>query len=93
MIKWSRRKAISDLSKAFISQYLTQFILFFRNFIFAKLLGPADFGLYSAIFLFFSYGNYSNLGVIDGLSRIVHMNLGRDVNQKRGNFLAQVFGV
>ncbi len=91
MIKWSRRKAISDLSIAFISQYLTQFILFFRNFIFAKLLGPADFGLYSAIFLFFSYGNYSNLGVIDGLSRIVPYELGAGRESKAREFLGSGF--
>lgn len=91
MIKWSRRKAISDFSIALISQYLAQFILFFRNFIFAKLLGPADFGVYSAIFLFFSYGNYSNLGVIDGLSRIVPYELGAGREAKAREFLGSGF--
>lgn len=76
MMKWSRRKVLSDFSVAIVSQYLVQFILFFRNFIFAKLLGPYDFGVYSSIFLFFSYGNYANLGVIDGLSRIVPYEIG-----------------
>ncbi len=91
MIKWSRRKAISDISIAIISQYLTQFILFFRNFVFAKLLGPAEFGIYSAIFLFFSYGNYSNLGVIDGLSRIVPYELGAGREAKAKEFLGSGF--
>ncbi len=81
-MKWSRKKAMSDIALASISQYLTQIILFLRNFIFAKLLGPHDFGIYASIFLFFSYGNYANFGIIDGISRIVPYELGAG-NEKR----------
>ncbi len=90
-MKWSRRKAISDITIASVSQYLTQFILFFRNFIFAKLLGPYDFGIYASIFLFFSYGNYSNLGVVDGISRIVPYELGAGNEEKAKNLLGAGF--
>lgn len=87
MMKWLRKKTLSDFSVAIVSQYLVQFILFFRNFIFAKLLGPYDFGVYSSIFLFFSYGNYANLGVIDGLSRIVPYEIGRGSEERARELL------
>ncbi len=90
-MKWERKKALSDIAIAQISQYLTQFILFFRNFIFAKFLGPVDFGIYASIFLFFSYGNYSNLGVVDGISRIVPYQLGAGEDRKARDFLGAGF--
>jgi O-antigen/teichoic acid export membrane protein len=68
---WSRRKAITDITFVTLSQYLTQFILILRGFIFAKFLGPEQFGVYSAIFLFYTYGVYAQLGILDGLWRLV----------------------
>ncbi|MCS7229670.1 MAG: oligosaccharide flippase family protein [Candidatus Kryptonium sp.] len=94
MMKWSRRKILSDFSVALIAQYLTQFILFFRNFVFAKLLGPSDFGIYASIFLFFSYGTYANLGIIDGISRIAPYEIGSGNEKKVKNlFGAGLFGL
>lgn len=90
-MKWERKKALSDIAIAQFSQYLTQFILFFRNFVFAKFLGPADFGIYASIFLFFSYGNYSNFGVVDGISRIVPYQLGAGEEKKAKEFLGAGF--
>ncbi len=86
-MKWSRKKAISDIAVASASQYIAQVILFLRNFIFAKLLGPHDFGIYASIFLFFSYGNYANFGMIDGVSRIVPYELGAGNEKKARDIL------
>lgn len=88
---WSRRKAITDITFVTLSQYLTQFILILRGFIFAKFLGPEQFGVYSAIFLFYTYGVYAQLGILDGLWRLVPYFLAQGDEAKGRNYLSTGF--
>ncbi len=88
---WSRKKAITDITFVTLSQYLTQFILILRGFIFAKFLGPEQFGVYSAIFLFYTYGMYAQLGILDGLWRLVPYFLAQGEETRGRNYLSTGF--
>jgi O-antigen/teichoic acid export membrane protein len=88
---WTRKKAITDITFVIASQYIIQFILLLRGFIFAKYLGPEQFGVYSAIFLFYTYGIYSHLGITDGLWRLVPYFIGSEENEKAKNYLVTGF--
>ena len=65
------RKFIRDSVGFAFSQYLVRFLNLARGLVAARLLGPADYGSWSAIQLLFDYGGTAPAGTYQGLDRVI----------------------
>jgi O-antigen/teichoic acid export membrane protein len=59
------------------SSYIVQFIGLLSNIVVAKLLGPAEFGIWTIVILILTYGAYTEIGAISVMGRDLPMYLGQ----------------
>jgi O-antigen/teichoic acid export membrane protein len=65
------RKFVRDSVGFALSQYLVRFLNLVRGLVAARLLGPGDYGAWSALLLLFDYGGCAPLGTYQGLDRVI----------------------
>ncbi|HCC23177.1 TPA: hypothetical protein DF272_03295 [Candidatus Falkowbacteria bacterium] len=59
----------SNSIKVFISTVSSSIFNFFRIIVIAKFLGPTAYGFWNLLLVIYSYGNYSHLGLLDGMNK------------------------
>jgi O-antigen/teichoic acid export membrane protein len=96
---WTRKKALKDITILTISQYVVLVLVVLRGFLFSKYLGPEGFGIWQTIFLIFTYGQYSHLGLFNGASILAPENLGAGKTEEANRYLSSaitwmnIFGI
>jgi O-antigen/teichoic acid export membrane protein len=85
---WTRKKALKDVTILTVSQYVVLILVVLRGFLFSKYLGPEGFGVWQTIFLIFTYGQYSHLGVFNGVSVLAPENLGSGRTDETNRYLS-----
>ncbi|MDP2911544.1 MAG: oligosaccharide flippase family protein [Candidatus Omnitrophota bacterium] len=73
----NKKAMIEDISVFSAGTYLAQFAYCLRGFLNASILGPAMYGLWSALNIISSLGFYSPLGVLEGMYREVPYSIGK----------------
>jgi len=63
--------------KIFISTILSSVFNFFRIIIIAHFLGPSNYGYWNLLLVIFTYSNYTNLGIIDGMNKQIPYLIGQ----------------
>jgi O-antigen/teichoic acid export membrane protein len=87
---WTREKALKDISVLTIAQYAVQFCVVLKGFLFGKYLGPEGLGVWAAIHLFFTYGQYNQLGILNAASIIVPKKIGAGQLEDANRYLSSV---
>jgi O-antigen/teichoic acid export membrane protein len=71
------RKTLVDIAGFASSQYALRFAYLVRAFLFARILGPVGNGIWQHFMLVFEYAQYSNVGLLPGLSKHLGHVIGR----------------
>lgn len=71
---------VRDASLFSGATYFSQAMCYLRGFLNARFLNPAGYGLWSALAILISYGDYSHLGVLQGMNREIASLFKRDKN-------------
>ncbi len=78
----SRLKALADWSGFATSQYVARIASILRGFVVARLLGPTDYGSWVAVLVIYDLGAYIHLGILNGMTREIPFELGREEKEK-----------
>lgn len=71
------KEILRDTSIFTIAKYSAYFFTILTGLIIAKVLGPASFGVYSALMLIVTYSHYSNLGLLFAMTKKVPFYRGK----------------
>jgi len=72
-----REELVIGSGHMFGGTILSNIFNFLRTFIVARVLGPALFGSWNILMVIFTYGNYSQLGFLDGMNKYMPLLKGK----------------
>ena len=73
----NEKEIIRDTSIFTVARYSAYFFTILTGLIIAKVLGPASFGVYSALMLIVTYSHYSHLGLLPAMTKKVPFYRGK----------------
>ena len=76
------KEIIRDTSIFTIARYAAYFFTILTGLVIAKVLGPASFGVYSALMLIVTYSRYSHLGLLPAMTKKVPFYKGKKEYKK-----------
>ncbi len=76
------KEIIKETSIFTLARYSAYFFTILTGLVIAKVLGPAEFGVYSALMLIVTYSQYSHLGLLHAIIKKVPFYKGRNEYEK-----------
>ncbi len=88
---WTRTKALKDVSINALAQYSVLAITVLRGLLFTKFLGPEGFGEWYTIYFFFTFGQYSHLGLLNSVIFLAPESKGKGDDTMTQQLLSSAF--